>query len=121
MDKRNEAIEHYLDRIREQIFDFSPADDFIRSLRQDLYEYEKNNPNCTERDLELQFGTPEEIAKDFLEDNPALQPEAVVKGKRSRNIIIIILVVALVGAGLFVYDLSRQRQLKATDVIIIEE
>lgn len=121
MDKKNVIIEQYLSKIKAQIYKLSPVDEFIDALRQDLYEYEETNPNFTEEDLELEFGTPEEIASDFLREHPTLQPKAVAKSKRIRNIIIAILVVALIAGGFIFADFLSHRQVKATDVIIIEE
>lgn len=121
MGKRNAVIEQYLDRIKAQIYKLSPVDEFINALRQDLYDYEETNPDCTEEDLESEFGTPEEIADDFLRDHPTLQPKRIIKGKRIRNIIIVILAVVLVAGGLVFTDFLSHRQVKSTDVIVIEE
>ena len=121
MDKKNAVIEQYLSKIKAQIYKIGPVDEFINALRQDLYEYEENNPNCTEEDLESEFGTPEEIAEDFLKEHPALRPERVMKGKRIRNIIIAVLVVVLVAGGFIFKDFLSQRQTMATDVVVIED
>ena len=79
--RRRETVEHFLSRIREEIYNLTPVDDYLETLRNDLYEYQENNPECTEEDLESEFGTPEEIAKDFLEGNSAIQPKQIAKGK----------------------------------------
>lgn len=121
MDKRNEAIERYLDRIRKEIYNLTPVDQFIDTLRQDLYEYEESNPECTEEDLESEFGLPEEIAKEFLDSQDAIQPRAIAKKNRRKNVIIAILIILAVAAGWYIYDLSQQQQTMATDVIVIYE
>lgn len=121
MDKRKTVIEQYLDKIKAQIYKISPVDEFINELRQDLYDYAETNPDCTEEDLASEFGTPEEIANDFLKDHPTLQPKRIIKGKRIRNIIIAVLVVVLVAGGFVFADFLSHRQVKATDVIVIEE
>ena len=121
MDKKNAVIEQYLSKIKTHIYRISSVDGFIDALRQDLYEYEETNPDCTEEDLESEFGTPEEIAEDFLKEHPALRPEKVMKGKRIRNIIIAVLVVVLVTVGFIFKDFLSQRQTMATDVIVIED
>lgn len=119
--KKNEAIERYLNRIREEIYNLTPVDDFIDALRQDLYEYQESNPDCTEEDLESEFGSPEEIAKDFLEGQDAVHPKEIAKSKKQRNIIIAVLVVALIAMGVYLADLISHQQTMATDVITIEE
>ena len=121
MDRRNEAIERYLDRIRKEIYNLTPVDQFIDTLRQDFYEYEESNPECTEEDLESEFGSPEEIAKDFLEGNSTIQPKQIAKSKKRRNIAIAILIIALVSMGAFLIDMLGQQQSRATDVITIYE
>ncbi|MDD6881243.1 MAG: hypothetical protein PUE18_06670 [Firmicutes bacterium] len=118
---KNDAVERYLNRIRQEIYNLAPIDDFIEMLRNDLYEYEKSNPDCTEEDLESEFGTPEEIAKDYLDENNVVQPKEVAKSKRKKNIIIAILIVALVVVSAYLIDLHRHQQAMATDVIIIED
>ena len=121
MDKKSIIIEQYLDRIKAQICKISDIDEFIDALRQDLYDYEESHPDCTEEDLESEFGTPEDIAEDYLQGHPFLQPRKVMRGKRIRNIIIAVLAVALIAGGFVFADFLSHRQVKATDVIVIEE
>lgn len=122
MDKRrNETVERFISRIREEIYNLTPVDDYLETLRNDLYEYQENNPECTEEDLESEFGTPEEIAKDFLEGNSAIQPKQIAKGKKTRNIIIAVLILALIAISGYLIDLHNHQQTMATDVIVIEE
>ena len=118
--RRNETVERFISRIRAEIYNLTPVDDYLEALRNDLYEYQKHNPECTEEDLESEFGTPEEIAKDFLEGNNAIQPKQIAKGKKTRNIIIVVLILALVALGGYLIDLHGQQQSMATDVIVIE-
>ena len=63
---------------------------------------------------------PRQIAKDFLEGNNAIQPKQIAKGKKTRNIIILVLILSLVALGGYLIDLHGQQQSMATDVIIIE-
>ena len=118
---KNDAVERYLNRIRQEVYNLAPIDDFIEMLRNDLYEFEKSNPDCTEEDLESAFGSPEEIAKDYLDENNVVQPKEVAKSKRKKNVIIAILIVALVAVSAYLIDLHRHQQAMATDVIIIED
>lgn len=69
----------------------------------------------------MEFGRPEDIAKDFIEEQPALNPSAVVIGRRIRNIIIAVLITTLVVGGFIFADFLSHRQVSATDIIIIEE
>ena len=119
--KRNEAIERYLNRIREEVCNLMSVDDFIDALRHDLYEYQESNPDCTEEDLESEFGSPEEIAKDFLEGHDAMRPKEIAKSKKKRNFVIAILIIALIALGGYLIDILGQQQSMATDVITIEE
>lgn len=57
----------------------------------------------------------------FIEEQPALNPSAVVIGRRIRNIIIAVLITTLVVGGFIFADFLSHRQVSATDIIIIEE
>ena len=39
-EKQNQIIEHYLHRIKEEVYNLDSVDNFISTLRHDLYEYE---------------------------------------------------------------------------------
>ena len=44
MDKRrNETVERFISRIRAEIYNLAPVDDYLEVLRNDLYEYQENN------------------------------------------------------------------------------
>lgn len=119
--KKNKIIEEYLNAVRKEIHNLAPADSFLEALRRDLLEFADVNPSFTKADLESEFGSPEELAKDFLEENSAVQPKEVAKSKKRKNIIIGILIVLLIAGAIYVADLASHTQGMATDVIIIEE
>ena len=120
-EKQNQIIEHYLHRIKEEVYNLASVDNFISTLRHDLYEYEESHPDFTEEDLETKFGQPDEIAKDFLEESNATQPKKIAKSKKWRDLIIGILIVALIGLGIYLFDLHQHQQVMATDVIVIHD
>ena len=37
---KNDVVERYLNRIRQEIYNLAPIEDFIEMLRNDLYEYQ---------------------------------------------------------------------------------
>lgn len=118
---KNQNIERYLDRIQDELCKLVPTDDFISSLRSQLYDYLEYNPNCTLEDLENEFGAPSDIARDYLQDNDALSPHNVVRAKKRRNIIIAILLVAIIICGGILIDILSHEQTMATDVVYIED
>ena len=119
--EKNTAIESFLKRVRGELYHLAPADDYIEMLRQDMYEYNKNKPDLTEADLIEVFGTPEDIARDYLEDKNVTHPQGVTKGRVKMNFLIAILVLCLLAAGACLVEVFQERQGMATDVIIIEE
>lgn len=120
-EKQNHIIEHYLNRIKEEVYNLASVDNFISALRDDLYEYEASHPDFTEEDLETEFGMPGEIAKDFLEESNATQPKDIARSRKHRNLIIGILIVALIGLAAYLFDLHQHQQVMATDVIVIHD
>lgn len=119
--EKNTVIESFLKRVRGELYHLAPADDYIEMLRQDMYEFSKNNPGLTEVDLIDVFGSPEDIARDYLEDKNVTHPQSVSKDRAKRNFIIAILVICLLAAGACLVEVLQDRQGMATDVIIIEE
>lgn len=121
MNKTDEVIELYLQEIRNAIHNIVPCETFIEGLRQELQDALNSSGNCTLEELISQFGNPEALAKEFLEDTEELQPKKIAKSKRKRNIIIAALIVVLVASLSYLYVIHSRDQAKATDVIIIEE
>lgn len=83
MDKRrNETVERFISRIRAEIYNLAPVDDYLEVLRNDLYEYQENNPECTEEDLESEFGTPVKLRRISLRETMQFSQNKLQKGKR---------------------------------------
>ncbi len=121
MNKTDEIIEQYLLDIRKAIHNLVPCETFLEGLRQELQEALSTSESCTLEELISQFGDPGTVAQEFLEDTEELHPKKIAKSKRKRNIIIGALIVVLVASLGYLYVIHSQTQVKATDVIIIEE
>lgn len=121
INKTDEVIELYLQEIRNAIHNIVPCETFIEGLRQELQDALKSSGDCTLEELISQFGNPETLAKEFLEETEEFQPKKIAKSKKKRNIIIVALVVLLIASLGYLYVIHNQNQTKATDVIIIEE
>lgn len=120
MNRTHASIEKYLEEVKKAIHHLVPCDDFINSLREELLDNLEANPDCTVEQLIEEFGKPETIAKDFLENHKELQPHKISKSKKTRNIIIVTLIIALAAVSWYLWDIHQQTQAMATDVIIIE-
>ena len=119
MNKTDEVIELYLQEIRNAIHNIVPCETFIEGLRQELQDALKSSGDCTLEELISQFGNPETLAKEFLEETEEFQPKKIAKSKKKRNIVaLVVLLIASLG---YLYVIHNQNQTKATDVIIIEE
>lgn len=122
MNKTDEVIELYLQEVRNAIHNIVPCETFIEGLRQELQEALDSSEDCALEDLVLQFGHPETLAKDFLEDAEELQPKKIAKSKKKRNIIIIALLILLIASLGYLYEMHEQTQAKAVQTIeTIEE
>lgn len=104
--KKNKMIETYLLKIKKASFKLAPIEDYIKNLRYDLYEFLKDNPDCTEKDLIAAFGEPEEIAKEFLNSAGVLLPKVIKKSNKRRNIIIALLIIFLIAIVGYIHYLN---------------
>lgn len=124
MNTPNQIIEQYLQQIKIAIYRLAEADDFIDGLRQQLYDYAEGHTPLSTSDLIDAFGTPEEVAADFLETLSAMHPKKVAKTRKwswVKTVIILALVAIVIGEIVHLHDLRNQRQAMATDVITIYE
>ena len=103
----HEVVDNYIKMIKKEISSIYSADEFLSSMREYLDDYCDEHPGCTTEDLEEEFGTPEEIANEFLESKNVSNSGRIKKLRNSRRLIAIIDV------------LSQSTQAKATDVIVI--
>lgn len=118
---QNEKIEQYIRQVLAEIHNLSSSDAFIEALRQQLYDYAEEYPDFSLEELENNFGTPEDVANDFLESVQKVTPVHAAKSKKKYKIIIIVMAALILSGALYLYDLSQQTQTMATDVITIYE
>ncbi|MFR1723296.1 hypothetical protein [Emergencia timonensis] len=122
MNKTDEVIELYLQEIRNAIHNIVPCETFIEGLRQELQDALNSSGDCTLEELISQFGNPETLAKEFLEETEEFQPKKIAKSKRKRNIIIGALIVILVASLGYLYVIHSHTQAKPVQTIeTIEE
>lgn len=120
----NQEIEQYLQQIEAAIYHLAQSDGFIDGLRQQLYDYAEVHTILSISALVEEFGTPEEVAADFLETCSALKPKKIAKSRKRgwlKTAIILALVAIVIGEMLHLHDLKRHTQVMATDVIIIHD
>ena len=96
MNSKNTIIEGYLDMVRKKIHKAGNADRFIDFLREDLQDFCDNNPGCTEEDLIREFGKPEDVARNYINDNIKVDPKEVAKCKKKKTALIIVLALILI-------------------------
>ena len=116
-----QIIDIYIGKVKKEIYKLSPADDFLNELKSNLIEYSEDNPNCTMDDLIEQFGMPEDIAKEFLDNTVTYTPKIIAKKRKRKKIIIVLLCVTLIIVAIYCIIHSMQTQSMATDVITIYE
>ncbi len=122
MNKTDEIIELYLQEIRKAVHNVVPCETFIEGIRQAVQEALEPSRIYTLDELISQFGEPETLAHEFLEDREELQPKSIAKSKKKRNMIIAALIVVLVASLGYLYVIHSHDQAKAVETIeIIEE
>lgn len=89
-------IEGYLDMVRKKIRKAEGTDQFLDFLREALQDYFDNNPNCTEEDIEREFGSPEEVARNYINDNFKVDAKGMAKSKKHKSILLVIICFLLV-------------------------
>ena len=114
-------IEEYLNEVKENIYRLEKTDRFIDEIRSSLTDYVENNPDCDFEDLVNQFGSPEDVAREYLDSYAYSSPKEISKKNRRRRILIIILAVLLAALIAYCIDISMHTQGKATDVVTIYE
>ena len=88
-----EVVEEYLKKVERSICNLYPAENLIKSMRECFIDYCGDHPQCTAEELEKIFGSPEEVARYFLEDKGVTRPSKNKKMKMNRLAIIAALAV----------------------------
>ena len=118
-----EVVDTYIKMIKKEISSIYSADEFLSSMREYLDDYCDEHPGCTTEDLEEEFGTPEEIASEFLESKNVSNSGRIKKLRKSRRliaIIAVILVIVLIAVIAFYRDvLNQSTQSMAGEVLVI--
>ncbi len=114
-----QVIDIYIDKVKKELYKLAPADAFLKELEDNLIDYSRDNPNCSMDDLIEQFGRPEELAKEFLENTVDYSPKIIARKNKKKKVIIALLCIALVAVVAYCVIISMQTQSKGSDVIII--
>lgn len=93
------VVDLYLKNVKKEVHKLYPTDSLIESMSEYLNDYCDEHPDCSVEDLEKAFGTPAEVAREFLEEKGVIQAESVEKIKRNKRIIIAALGVAVIALG----------------------
>lgn len=121
--KTSNAIDLYLGQIKKQTYHLSPAEDFISSLQVELNDYYSEYPDCTVEDLIEQFGTPEDVAVEYLEGcSKKIEPKTFSKSnKRLKRLIIVLAVLLAVSIALVIKSMQSTPMPPAKEINIIEK
>lgn len=114
-----QVIDIYIDKVKKELYKLAPADAFLKELEDNLIDYSRDNPNCSMDDLIEQFGRPEELAKEFLENTVDYSPKIIARKNKKKKVIIALLCIALVAVVAYCVIISMQTQSKGSDVVII--
>lgn len=99
----------YINNVQKALHHLIPDEPYLSDLRSNLEEYVQQFPDCTYEDLVSQFGSPENVAQDFID---TIKPDSIphrVKRKKRNMLFLIILLGIIIFLLLFVYTLSINR------------
>lgn len=111
----NDIIDEYIHNVRENMYHLIQAEHFLDDLRTNLEEYVQQYPDCTYSDLEEQFGLPESVAEEFIENEKPNPPKERAKHRNRIRIGFAAALVAIVVLIGFVIALSGSQILYYTD------
>lgn len=95
---KNPIVEKYLQEVQDNIHNLVKSEKFIDSLRESIYEFVDGKDDITLEDLIAEFGTPEDIADDYLSDEPDFEPSKLDKSDRKRKLIIGAIIIGIIAA-----------------------
>ena len=95
---KNPIVEKYLQEVQDNIHNLVKSEKFIDSLRESIYEFVDGKDDITLEDLIAEFGTPEDIADDYLSDEPDFEPSKLDKSDRKRKLIIDAIIIGIIAA-----------------------
>lgn len=118
----NEIIEQYVSNVKKELYHLVHAEDYISDLRINLEEYVRQFPDSTYSDLVEQFGTPETVAKEFIDIKKPNNPKERSKHRFRTRLFVILTIIIIMFLICFIAALSGSRQAYYDDTtIIIEE
>jgi uncharacterized membrane protein len=95
---KNPIIEKYLKEVQDNIYNLVESEKFIDSLRESIYEFVDGKDDLTLEDLIAEFGTPEDIADEYLSDEPDFEPSKLDKSDSKRKLIIGAIIIGIIAA-----------------------
>lgn len=100
----NPIIEKYLESVRSNIYNLVESEKFISDLRQSIYEFAEGKDDLALDDIIEAFGTPDQVADEYLSGTPEMLPDNVEKSSRRTKILISLIVVGiLITIGIFIW------------------
>ena len=115
----NPIVENYIQSVRTHIYNLAESEKFISSLRESIYEFAESRDDLTLEDLIAEFGTPDQVADEYLSDNPAFEPDKVEKVSRRKKIIIgAIVICILIVIGIFIWVTHAPTDVPEQEILI---
>lgn len=118
--EQNNIKKKYIKAVKDHLCSIAPSKDFMEMLSNNIDEFMSANPNCTYDDIIDQFGEPEDVAEDYLSESKESLPGKLIKKNRHKKWIIVVLVIALIAGGFYLWDMHMNDQAKATIVVTVE-
>lgn len=113
----NKVINQYISNVKKGLYNLVPSDNYLFDLRETLEEYIHQFPNSTYQDLTEQFGTPEDVADEYISCQKKDIPKELAKHRKNFRLFIILAISIIIFLICFVASLSQGRQAYYTDTI----
>ena len=104
---KNNAINTYLKELSKQLCcSEKEKKEILSSLKNRLSEFESEYPTALKEDIVEQFGSPKEVANNFLGEYSSIQLHNLVKRRKIKHFCIITACI-LIFAALLIYSIRR--------------
>lgn len=113
----NDAIEKYISNVKKELYHLVPSDEYISDLRSNLDEYAQQFTNCTYQQWVEQFGSPEDVAAEFISVHKPSGPKEQARYRKKILLLIILIVVLVVILSFVIFTSSRDRQAFYSDIV----
>lgn len=89
-------IKQYIRKVKQRIrCPKKVRSNFIDTLTESVEDYINENPDCTDKDIEEYFGTPDEVALEFMKNIKSEELERYLTLQKRLKLLIVVIILAI--------------------------